>query len=98
VHAQFTSKHMFTSLLAMVAFKVLEVSFSIHHLVTYYSTSQKRKGEKPLPSLSPTPSLNSKFLNGMRLRLGNGIFPCYVYFSMNEYFNCEFADKFTNGV
>jgi len=59
---------------------------------------KKETREKPLPSLSPSPSLNSKYLNGMGLRLGNGISPCYLYFSMNEYFNCEFADKFTNGV
>ena len=35
----------------------------------------KKQGEMPLSSLSPIPSLNSKFFNRMGPRLGNGISP-----------------------
>jgi len=31
----------------------------------------------PLPILSPIPFLNSTFVNGMGLMMGNGISPCF---------------------
>jgi len=37
----------------------------------------KIQGEMPLPSLSPIPSLILHSFNGMGLRLGNGISPCF---------------------
>jgi len=37
----------------------------------------KKQLEMPIPSLSPIPSLNFTFVNGMGLRLGNGISPCF---------------------
>jgi len=37
----------------------------------------KKQGEIPLPSVGPIPS---HFFNGMGLRLGNGIFPCFFAF------------------
>ena len=37
----------------------------------------KKQGEMPLLSLGPIPSLNSTLLNGMGLRLGEGISPCF---------------------
>ena len=40
----------------------------------------RKQGEMPLPSLGPIPSLNSTFFNEMGLRLGNGIYPCFLAF------------------
>ena len=37
----------------------------------------KKQGEMPLPILSPIPFLNSTFVNGMGLMMGNGISPCF---------------------
>ena len=42
----------------------------------------KKQEEMPLTSLSPIPSLNSTFfINGMGLRLVNGISSCFLGFS-----------------
>ena len=40
----------------------------------------KKQGEMPLTRLSPIPSLNSTFCNGMGLSLVNGISPCFYSF------------------
>ena len=38
----------------------------------------KKQGEMPLPNLGPIPL--KKFRDGMGLRLGNGISPCFLAF------------------
>jgi len=38
----------------------------------------KKQGEMPLPSLSPIPFKNVEIRDGMGLRLGNGISPCFM--------------------
>ena len=40
----------------------------------------KKQGEMPLPSLGPIPLKNVEFRDGMGLRLGNGISPCFFTF------------------
>jgi len=40
----------------------------------------KKQGEMPLPILSPIPFTNVECRDGMRVRMGNGISPCFFAF------------------